>query len=170
MPARAIPERQPLADAFRGCVLAVDDARLLAPTPVDGASVVAQGDLVARYGVCYLGKPHLSVVPGLVAIDYGEMLTGEAAWEFITKRSNLYPRAEVFGYRNDGRDEMIYVKNLDLALPIEVIIYADKAATQPTASVSAVIAPENAGFPARVLAFLPRYDSIAAWREATKAL
>ena len=66
--------------------------------------------MIVRYGVRFLGKPHLSVVPGLVAIDYGEMLIGEEAWIFLTKRSNLYPRAEVFGYRNDGHDDMITVK------------------------------------------------------------
>ncbi len=164
----AIPERQPIGDLFAGAVLALADAYVIALAAPEGVNVVAQGDLIARYGVRYLGKPHVSIVPGLVAIDYGEMLTGDAAWEFVTKRSNLYPRAEVFGFRNDGRDEMTYVKNLDLVLPIDVLVYTEASATRPVASVSAIIAPPDAALPARLLNTLPRYDTIAAWREMTQ--
>ena len=93
------------------------------------------------------------------------MLVGAAAWEFITRRSNLHPRAEVFGYRSDGRDEMMYVKNLDLALPVEVLVYADAHATAPIARPTALIALEDDGLPPRLLQYLQRYDTLAAWRQ-----
>lgn len=158
----AIPERQPLGDPIQGAVVAVGAGHVLAiPPPDDPAAVIASGALIARYAVPFLGKSHLSIVPGIVALDYGDMLTGEPAWDFLYKRSNLHPRADVVGYRNDGEDEMINVKYLDLALPPRVLIYPDEAATRPLAEALAVIAPPDAPLPPRLLAYLPRYDALA---------
>lgn len=140
----------------------------LALNASDSANVVYSGTMVIRYGARYLGKPHLAVVPGLIAIDYGDMLTGDEAWDFLIHRSNLYPRAEVFGYRNDGRDEMITVKLLDLAQPIAVLVYESASATIPIAAPSALIAPEAQAtdLPSRLLGYLPRYDTASAWLAA----
>ena len=160
----AIPERQPIADSFGGVVLQVDEAFTLAPAPLTGAVQVASGDLVIRYAVPYLGKPHFSIVPGLIALDHGEMLTGEAAWDFLLHHSNLYPRADVIGYRNDGADEMIVVKLLDLAEPVQVLAYPDAAATRPVARIAALIAADTTGLPPRLLEYLPHYDSLEAWK------
>jgi len=68
----------------------------LALQAIDGTPTVHSGTFTIRYGLRFLGKPHLSIVPGLVALDYGDMLVGAEAWEFITRRSNLHPRAESF--------------------------------------------------------------------------
>jgi hypothetical protein len=160
-----IPERNPVHDLFAGSLLRVDSAYLLTVTPHSGAILIAQGSFVVRYAIPFLGKPHLSIVPGLVALDYGEILAGEDAWEFLLKRSNLHPRADVIGYRNDGQDEMIVVKKLDLAQPVDVLVYIDERATLPLASVKALIAPENAAIPARLLEYLPRYNSLAEWQD-----
>lgn len=162
-----IPERQPIGDPFTGAVIQAGNAQALALTVLDGVDVLYDGAMIIRYGVRFLGKPHLSVVPGLVVVDYGDMLTGEEAWRFLTRRSNLYPRAEVFGYRNDGRDEMMMVKNLDLALPAEVLVYADAAASTPIAKPKALIASDDAKnmLPPRLLENLPHFPSIAAWKE-----
>lgn len=168
---RPIPPRQPIADRVSGAILTAPDGRtaLCLPTP-DGTP---PRDLVVRYGVRFLGKPFLSIVPGLIALEYGDFLTGEEAWDFVTKRSNLYPRAEIFGYRNDGRDEMMYVKNLDLAAGIDVLAYADDAATVPLARPTALIVADAYAaadadtdvLPARLLAYLPRLATPAAWLE-----
>jgi hypothetical protein len=164
--AKPIPEREPLADSFTGVVTEVNSTQLLALQAVEGTQTTHTGIFTIRYGLRFLGKPHLSIVPGLVALDYGEMLVGDAAWDFITRRSNLYPRAEVFGYRSDGRDEMMYVKNLDLALPVEVLVYADASTTTPIARPAARIAPSEADalLAPRLLQYLPRYDTIVAWQ------
>ncbi|NDJ59906.1 MAG: hypothetical protein GYB67_02205 [Chloroflexi bacterium] len=159
-----IPERAPIGDAFDGVVLQVESAQALALTAQPGADIALSGSLIVRYGVRYLGKPHISIVPGLVALDYGDLLTGEAAWEFVLKRSHLHPRAEIFGYRNDGTDDMAYIKTLDMALPVEVLVYTDATATAPSARPTALIAPAEAEIPARLLETLPRYDSVAAWQ------
>lgn len=154
-----IPAREPIGDLISGVLLQDGDRQALAPQT--GAEV-----FVLRYAVQYLGKPHLAIVPGLIALDYGEMLIGEAAWEFLLKRSNLHPRADVVGYRNDGKDEMVTVKVLDLAQPISVLVYADADATQPVAQLSAIIAHDDAGIPARALEYLPRYNTLTDWQAA----
>lgn len=168
----AIPERAPIGDPFTGRVLlAPTGQHLLATDTTDvpaGVQPVHQGMFVVRYGVRYLGKPHLSLVPGLLALDYGDMLTGEEAWHFLLKKSNLHPRADVVGYRNDGADEMLSVKWLDLAIPVEPLVYADASATVPLAHPVALIAPAEAlpTLPPRLLEYLPHYGSLAAWQAA----
>jgi hypothetical protein len=164
VPGKTIPERAPIGDVFTGVILTLDAASALATEPQAGAEVLASGTFVARYGLRYLGKLHLSVVPGLVALDYGDFLTGEEAWDFLLKQSNLYPRSEVFGYRNDGADEMIVIKLLDISVPPEVLIYADTGAAQPLAKPTALIAPEGAVIPPRLTEYLPRYDSVDEWK------
>jgi hypothetical protein len=171
MPRSPIPERQPIGDSLTAAVIRLGEAQALAAAVSEGADVIYQGALIVRYGVRYLGKPRLSIVPGLIALDYGELLTGEKAWEFLMRRSNLYPRAEVFGYRNDGRDEMLTVKNLDLALPVEVLVYENDSAVTPIARPTALIADDNesANLPPRLLEYLARFPSIAAWQGGIKS-
>lgn len=121
-----------------------------------------------RCAVEYLGKPHLAIVPGLVALDYGDILTGEAAWDFLLRRSNLHPRADVIGYRTDGADDMTLVKLLDLARPIQVWVYPDAAAVKPLARALALIAGPDAvdTVSPRLLAYLPRFASLTDWQAA----
>jgi hypothetical protein len=163
MAGKAIPERQPIGDVFSGVVLQIGERQALALAAQAGAQVVASGNLIVRYAVRYLGKPHLSIVPGLVALDYGDMLTGEDAWSFLLKRSVLHPRADVLGYRNDGVDEMVVVKQLDLAEPVDVYVYPDATATVPSAHPTALIAPADAEVAPRLLEYLPRYATVEDW-------
>lgn len=166
-----IPERQPIGDSFTGVVIQVGAAQALTVDPPDEGSLLYSGTMTVRYGVRYLGKSFLSIIPGLIAVDYGTMLTGEEAWEFLLKRSNLYPRAEVFGYRSDGRDDMITVKNLDLAQPVEVLIYTDAEATIPIAKPTALVADErqSATLPPRLVEALERFPSVAAWQQQVES-
>ena len=164
MPTNPIPERDPVGDNFTGSLLKIGDSYLLALGSPPNLETIMNGALMVRYAVPYLGRPQLSIVPGIIALDYGDMLTGEEAWIFLTQKSNLHPRADVVGYRNDGHDDMIVVKKLDLAMPVEVLVYADANATQPLASIDAVIAPETAPIPKRLNNYLPRFDTIAAWQ------
>ena len=160
-----IPERAPYVETFRGVVLRVGEDDLLAAAPLDGAAVVASGDLILRYGVRYLGKAWLAIVPGLVAVDYGTFITGEDTLDFLIHRSNLYPRAEVFGYRADGMDEQVFVRQLDIALGLQPLVYADLSATAAAASPLAFIG-DAAAAPARVREYLPIYPSLADWQKS----
>lgn len=166
MPSPKIPPRKAIHDSFVGVVLKIDEHYLLAPAPLDGYETLHEGKFTIRYGVVYLGKPHYSIVPDLLALDYGELLTGEEAWDFLINKSNLYPRADVFGYRNDGTDEQVFVKQLDLMWHFDVLVYADDEATTPLAKVSALVAENTDSFPDRLLDYLETFPSIKEWQKA----
>jgi len=160
-----IPERIPLGDVISGAWARLDggDVFIFPSDTVSDVEIMASGEFLVRYALVYLGKPHLAIVPGLVALDYGDMLVGEEAWNFILKKSNLYPRADVLGYRNDGVDDMISIKWLDLVLPVRVLLYQDATSTIPLATLTAFIS-SRADLPPRLLDYLPRYTTIDNWR------
>lgn len=162
MPGKPIPERAPIQDTFAGSVITLDGRQALAAEPVPGAQVRMSGTLTIQYGIRFLGKLHLSIVPGIVVLDYGDMITGEEAWDFLLKRSNLHPRAEVIGYRNDGKDDMVFIKHLDLSVPPEVLVYAGD--TRPAAQPIALIAQQTGDVPPRLLEYLPHYSTLADWQ------
>jgi hypothetical protein len=162
-----IPERNPIGDVFSGAVIQVDGVQVLTTLDSMSKQVIASGTFIIRYGLRFLGKLHISIVPGLVVLDRGEMMTGEEAWDFLLKNSNLYPRSEVFGYKNDGTDDSVFIRTLDMAVLPEVLVYADENATKPIAKPSALIAPDTSGLPERLLSYLPRYPSLAEWQAET---
>ena len=95
MPKQQIPNRQPVGDGFSGIISRFGNHQFLSSTPLTSADMIVEGDFVIRYGITYLGKPHYSIVPDLVVVDYGDMVVGEEAWTFLTQQSNLYPRTDV---------------------------------------------------------------------------
>jgi len=158
-----IPPRQPFGEVFNGVVLRYNERHVLALAPLAGTETLASGQFIIRYGVRYLGKSFLSIVPGLLVLDYGDMLTGKEAWDFLVRKSNLHPRADVIGYRNDGQDDMVMVRTLDMGQPIDVLVFADETATKPVYQVSALIAPSTEGLPPYLIEYLPPYDSLDTW-------
>ena len=168
MAQQKIPDRQPIHDTFSGIVNQYDNHYILSEQALPSTEIFAQGDFVVRYGITYLGKPHYSIVPDLVVLDYGDMLVSDEAWEFLINQSNLYPRADVLGFRNDGTDEMLVVKQLDFAVPFDVLIYQSESDNTPIAKLTALIAPESDSHPPRLIQYLPRYDTLADWQEANE--
>ena len=160
----SIPEQHPVGDVFVGSIIQCDNVQLLATKSVPDCQAVADGDFVVRYGLRFQGKLHVSIVPGLVVMDYGDMLTGEEAWDFLIHRSNQYPRSEVVGYRNDGRDDMVFIRSLDMAVAPEVLVYPDFTATQPLYHPAALIAPVTDAIASRLLKYLPHYVDLSAWQ------
>ena len=163
MPNPAIPPRQPVSDVIEGAVTRLAGDCLLSSAMLTRGQLVAAGELVVRYAVPYLGKP-CSIVPDLVVLDYGDMLTGEPAWEFLLRQSHLHPRADVLGHRDDGSDQMLAVKQLDFAIPFDVFAYHQPSDRKPFAQLNALIAAERAAFPPRLLDCLPAFDSLADWQ------
>ncbi len=157
-------QRLPISDKVRGLLTRLDDSWLLADHALDRGRVVAGGELIVRYGISILGKPQDRLVPDLVVADRGEMLVGESAWHFITERGHLFPRADVCGRLADGTDEMLFLKQLDLALPCAVYAYADSADCKPLARIDALIAHDASAFPKRLLEHLPQCSRLADWR------
>lgn len=168
MPAPRIPARQPIGDTLQGLILSVDNHYLLATSDIEGHEPVHTGGFVLRYGVVYLGKPHLSLVPALLALDYGEFKTGEDGWNFLVNKSTLYPRADVFGHNKSGEDTQAFVKELDLMYPFDLLVYADDSATTPLCKVDAIITPTPDALPDRVHEYANVFRAIKDWKKAIK--
>ncbi|MEM9951202.1 MAG: hypothetical protein AAF846_06375 [Chloroflexota bacterium] len=168
MPAPRIPDRQPIGDTFRGVIISVDDYHLLAHAPIDGYETLHDGEFIVRYGIVYLGKPHLSVVPALVALDYGEFKTGEDAWNFLLHKSNLYPRSDVIGHNKSGDDTQAFLKELDLMYPFDILVYADDTATTPLCKVDAIITPIAENVPERLAKHANIFPTVKDWKKAVK--
>ncbi len=165
MSAPKIPPQNPIGDSFESVLLRVNGQLLLSQAAPPELEPIQRGHFVVRYGVQYLQKPQ-SIVPGLIAVDYGEMLTGENAWDFLFKRSNLYPRADVIGYSDQGEEDMVPVKMLDLMRPVDVLVYESAEATQPLGLVRAIIAPEPDALPERLRTYAPIYPTVETWQKA----
>ncbi|NOG51935.1 MAG: hypothetical protein HND48_22750 [Chloroflexi bacterium] len=67
----AIPARAPYGEVFPGAVVRHHGRIILTANPAPERDVLARG-VVIRYGVRYLEKHFLSVVPGLIALERGE--------------------------------------------------------------------------------------------------
>jgi len=118
-----LPQRLAIFDKFNGYLLQYGGHFVLSDKPLELFEIISDGKLTIRYGLQYLGKPQYCLIPDLIVADYGSGLNGEEAWDFLLHKSNLYPRADVLGYRHDGLDEMLVVKNLDLAIPPELVVF-----------------------------------------------
>lgn len=139
---------------------------LLSTLADSAAETLASGPLLLRYGLVCLETPQLCLVPELVVMEYGELLNGEAAWDFLLHHSNLHPRAEVLGRRDDGEEDQLRVSRLDLAQTPRVLVWpADSAGrATPVARPQALIADAADSLPGRLRQFLPLYPSLADWR------
>ena len=158
-----IPQRQPVNDIVTGYITRIGDSCLLSSKKLAQGEQLLVGEVILRYGIPFHGVAHLSIVPDLVVLDYGEMLTGEIAWDFLMKRSHLYPRSDVLGYRNDGADEMVVMKHLDFDSRYAVFAYQDVNADRPICRLDAFVGVGSEALPARLLEHLPRYDSLTSW-------
>lgn len=146
-----------------GTVSRFEGACFLSARALPQAELVAQGEIALRYGIPFLFQANLSIVPDLVVLDYGDMMTGEEAWHFLMNRSHLFPRSDLLGFRNDGVDEMTPLKRLDFDIPYDVFAYHKPRDRQPAARLTALIARDGGGYPERLLQHLPRFPSLQDW-------
>ena len=137
---------------------------LLSSAELAEGRVIARGELILRYGITYLGKPQFSIVPHLVVADYGELLNGEAAWDFLMTKAHLYPRADVCGFRDDGVEDMPALKQLDFEHPYAVFVYRGVQDELPLARLAALIDDGAGAMPERLRRHLPQFDNVNAWR------
>ena len=159
----AVPQRKPINDIVTGFITRIGGRFLLSAKKLAQGQQLIAGEIVLRYGIPFHGKEHLSIVPDLVVLDYGEMLTGESAWDFLMKSSHLYPRSDVLGYRNDGADEMVVMKHLDFDSRYAVFVYQDVNADRPICRLNAFVGAGSEALPERLCEHLPRFDSLKSW-------
>lgn len=98
--------------------------------PPPQADLVCQGEVVLRYGIELLHSPHC-IIPAYFESENGAIRKGRAAWDFIWAKSQLYPRADVIGWRSDGQPLALLLKDLDLSEAVSIWAYADPHTPQP---------------------------------------
>lgn len=166
MPPGAIPTPQPIADSFAGTLVTAAGHSALAAAPVVEADTCQTDTYIVRYGLRLAGKLHLSIVPGLVVLDYGDILTGEDAWDFLLHRSNLHPRAEVIGLRADGAEDMALLRTLDMGVPPAVLLYRTMSDKAALAQPSGLLGEAPTDIAPRLREYLPAYPTLADWLAA----
>ena len=79
----------------------------------EGARLIAQGALTLRLGVALYDRPFL-FTPSLVIDELGNVIEGEAAFDWL--RANAYdlPRSEVFGIDARGREDQVFAREVDV--------------------------------------------------------
>ena len=159
-------QRQTVSDQIEGSVTLLDGVALLTTLAAAPGDLLASGPLLLRYGLVCLEMPELCIVPELVVLEYGEQLSGEDAWDFLLHHSNLHPRAEAHGYRDDGVEDQLRVSRLDLAQAPRVLVWrrADANAALPLASPQALICANPNALPPRLRQYLPCHPSFTDWR------
>ncbi len=162
------PPRRAVRDHFDGSLVLLDGVALLTTLDNPPGTSATAGPLELRYGLVCLDDPRRCIVPELVVLEYGEQMTGEAALDFLLNHSNLHPRAEVLGQRDDGVEDQLRVSRLDLAQPPRVLVWPGDAPAEvrPLAAATALVNSGPESSPARLRQFLPCYPSFADWRDA----
>lgn len=166
MPAPHIPERQPIGDTFTGVIIKVEDYFLLSDSAIDKIETTHEGTFTVRYGVVFPAKPDLSIVPALLALDYGEFKTGEDAWDFLLNKSTRYPRADVIGHNNSGEDAQAFVRELDLMYPFDILVYENDIATTPLCKIDAIISKKPDATSERLAEYVNIFPTIKEWKKA----
>lgn len=159
-----LPPRQPVQDVIHGVVLRAFDRLFLASEALADAELVASGAIAVRYGIVYLGRAYHAIMPELVALDTGGGFAGEEAWNFLFEQSNLFPRADVIGFREDGVEDMVTVKSLDLMYPVRA--FAFFPADDPTnlGQLSALLGAIPDEWPPRLVSALDAYPDLATYK------
>jgi len=117
-----------------------------------------RGEFVIRYAIPVLVPPGISLIPGLFVSERGEMLTGREAWDYLQKRFQLHPRADVIGSLPDGVPLQLLVRALDFGASMQAFIYRDPLPAAPLAALSLIVASDEmyAGLPDLLRRYVPR--------------
>jgi hypothetical protein len=159
-----LPPRQPVQDLLTGVVLRAFDRLFLASEPHPDTELIASGSVAVRYGIVYLGRSYHAIMPELVVFDTGGGLSGEDAWRFLFEESNLFPRAEVIGFREDGEEDMVTVKTLDLMYPVRAFTFFPPDAPVNLGQLSALLGTFPEALPARLTNCLDAYPDLATYK------
>lgn len=106
--------------------------------------------------------------PFMAADDWGNLYRGFDAVDWLISNGLMYPRADVAGLWLDGAQDQVFVKELDLAVPMTVYAAASgemsefpgqavRAVVEVVSHVDFAIAP-GANIPARLAAALPAFQ------------
>ncbi len=104
--------------------------------------------------------------PTMAADDRGSLYRGLDAFDWIAESGMLFPRSDAMGLWNDGSEDQLFLKELDLAVPPLIYISpsADQfpgvrlaAAVEIVSDAAFAIAP-GGGFPHRIAASVSTFQ------------
>ncbi len=114
------------------------------------------GTVTVRYGIPMSTPPTDVVVPGLFVSEMGAALIGREAWDYMQRRFQMHPRADIIGLRMNGASAQVFLRELDWGAPVRVFVYDSAAARAPTAELKALVTGPEAPPPPELLAqYLP---------------
>lgn len=115
--------------------------------------------------------------PAMAADDRGDLYRGLDAIDWLADQGLLFPRADVAGMWPDGSEDQLFVKELDLAVPMLAYAAASLAALPGQRLTAAIEIVENTtfalapggNFPARLLSAIPAFQLNAALLDSRAA-
>jgi hypothetical protein len=123
-----IPEPEYLHETLDGMVYDLPEGTTLmvGPPPPVFASYAPRlaSPLVLRYGIPLQTPASHALIPGLFVSERGVALVGQAAWTFMLDNFQLYPRADVIGFRaHNGTPLQVFLRELDFGAGIRLFAY-----------------------------------------------
>jgi len=147
MPSR-IPKPEFLHESLEGALYTLPGGTLLIPgrppAAIGDNAPIISGTIIFRYGISFLIPPQDALIPGLFVSERGAALTGREAWDFMLAHCQLYPRADVLGFRTNGGDSQVFLKQLDWGRAVRVLAYASLDNRMPAAEPAAMFIGEDA--------------------------
>lgn len=75
----------------------------------------AQNTLLLRYAFVTRGRSGGDhIFPAFILDDWGRELRSLKLYQWVRKNGERFPRAEIFGYEQDGRETQCFVRELEL--------------------------------------------------------
>lgn len=161
---------RPLTQRLEGALLEREDGSvglLLA----EGA-----GPVHARYGLVVLGTERV-VFPALALDDWGHERKTMGLYRWIYEEGQRFPRAEVFGFTEQGRETQIFLRDLEIFMRYPLFVYeSGKAPVEDGRRVEVVMvagegetgrlegAPPEIGWPLRHAAV--RWERVGSTKDA----
>jgi hypothetical protein len=135
-----IPDPVYVTEKVAGHVIDLGTKKLLVigaiPSDLANYPALISGEIVIRYGIGTFVPMGDAVIPGLFAAEYGGMLVGREAWDYIQKNFQMHPRADVVGILLNGQKTQKFLRELDFGIPVRVFVYRNESETIPLTELS----------------------------------
>ncbi len=133
----------PPADTLDGCVIRLADRRVVLvmgdlPPALPG-EVLHRGPVTIYYALALLYEQDY-LLPQWAYDDFRREYHGAAAVDFMLRRGDAFPRADVVGRRvSNGQRTELFLKQLDLGRGLLAFVYPHADAPQPLARLDAAL-------------------------------
>ncbi len=85
-----------------------------------------------------------NVFPAFVLDDWGREVRGIKLYEWVKANGEQFPRAEIFGYEEDGRETQCFLRELELYARLPAYLYKDKTqSVQEGTIIHSILLPAN---------------------------